>query len=174
MNMTTPRLNLLFSMADQLRFDALSSVTPSLHTPNLDQLASEGVRFSKAYSSTPTCTPARAALLTGRSPWNHGMLGYGVIAKEYPFEFPRALAAAGYETFAIGKDHFGWDEAMGASGFGPFNHSYKKWRVYDATIRCSPPNSSPSASPAPLSGHSFGGTTLNAPGAIHELKWHRS
>ena len=102
------RPNLLFSMADQLRFDALSVVNPSLSTPNLDALAAEGARFARAYSSTPTCTPARAALLTGRSPWNHGMLGYGVVAPSYPFEFPRALAAAGYITATIGKDHFGW------------------------------------------------------------------
>ena len=39
------RANILFSMADQLRFDALSAVTPTLHTPHLDQLAKEGVRF---------------------------------------------------------------------------------------------------------------------------------
>ena len=52
-----PRPNILFSMADQLRFDALSSVTPSLHTPALDALAAEGVRFARAYSTTPTCTP---------------------------------------------------------------------------------------------------------------------
>ena len=104
-------MNLLFSMADQLRFDALASVTPSLHTPNLDALAADGVRFLHAYSSTPTCTPARAALLTGRSPWGHGMLGYGAVAERYPFEYPRALVAAGYHLGVAGKDHYGWNSS---------------------------------------------------------------
>lgn len=129
-------MNLLFSMADQLRFDALSSVTPSLKTPHLDRLASEGVRFTRAYSSTPTCTPARAALLTGRSPWNHGMLGYGTIAKRYPtFEFPRALVAGGYESTVIGKDHFGWNNSVPGSGGGAeFAHDYRHWTVYDGIL----------------------------------------
>ena len=129
-------VDLLFSMADQLRFDAISAVNPLLHTPHLDRLAAEGVRFSKAYSSTPTCTPARAALLTGRSPWNHGMLGYGVIAVDYPFEFPRALSnGSGYETITIGKDHFGWNNnKSGHSGGTRFAHSYASWTVYDGLV----------------------------------------
>eukprot|EP01052_Picozoa_sp_SAG31_P062194 SAG31_NODE_21200_length_555_cov_1.210526_1_plen_140_part_10 len=66
------RPNLLFMMADQLRADtqgadARFGGAPS--TPNLDKLAAEGLRFTNSYSSTPTCTPARAAILTGLSPW---------------------------------------------------------------------------------------------------------
>lgn len=73
--------NILFMMADQMRADALSCAgNAAIKTPNLDKLASEGVRFANAFSSTPSCTPARAAILTGLSPWYHGMLGYGVVA----------------------------------------------------------------------------------------------
>src|SRR5271169_6194900 len=72
------RPNLLLLMADQHRADCVGAAGNSaIHTPNLDRLAQGGVMFRHAYSSTPTCTPARAALLTGMSPWNHGMLGYG-------------------------------------------------------------------------------------------------
>lgn len=42
--------------------------------------------------------------MTGLSPWNHGMLGYGAVALRYPFELPRALDAAGYTTASIGKE----------------------------------------------------------------------
>jgi len=73
---------------------------------NLDRLAGEGVRFTNAYSSTPTCTPARAALLSGLAPWNHGMLRYAQVADRYPVEMPRALRDAGYYTTAIGKLHY--------------------------------------------------------------------
>ena len=54
----TARPNILFMMADQMRFDALGAVNPQLKTPALDKLAAEGLRFAKAYSATPTCTPA--------------------------------------------------------------------------------------------------------------------
>ena len=100
--------NILFIMADQMRSDALSCAgNKAIRTPNLDRLASEGVRFANAFSSTPSCTPARAAILTGLSPWYHGMLGYGTIATRYPYELPRALSAGGYYTCSLGKDHFG-------------------------------------------------------------------
>ncbi|MCC6589972.1 MAG: arylsulfatase [Bryobacterales bacterium] len=94
-------------MADQHRGDCLGvDGHPVVKTPNLDRIAKEGVRFTGAYSSTPSCTPARGALLTGLSPWNHGQLGYGRVARQYPFEKPRALAEAGYYTQCIGKNHF--------------------------------------------------------------------
>ena len=101
------RPNILFLMADQLRADCLGCYgNQVIHTPNLDRLAREGVRFTSAYTSVPSCTPARSALLTGLSPWRHGMLGMVGMAASYPLEKPRALAEAGYYTTAIGKNHF--------------------------------------------------------------------
>ncbi len=101
------RLNLLFVMTDQHRGDCLGADgNRAIRTPNLDRLASEGARFRHAYSSTPTCTPARCALLTGLSPWHHGMLGYGEIPRRFAYEKPRALREAGYSAASIGKNHF--------------------------------------------------------------------
>ena len=67
-------INILLLEADQVRPDAHEASSSDSHrlaavTTNLDQLAAEGVRFARAYSSTPICTPARLALLTGRSPF---------------------------------------------------------------------------------------------------------
>ncbi len=103
------RPNILFMMADQHRGDCLGADgNPYILTPNLDTLAKEGVRFRNAYTSTPSCIPARAAILTGLSPWHHGLLGMGgwPIPTRYPFELPRALHDAGYYTATIGKNHF--------------------------------------------------------------------
>ena len=130
----TARPNILFMMADQMRFDALGAVNPQLKTPALNKLASEGLRFAKAYSATPTCTPARASLLTGLSPWYHGMLGYGAVATKYAFEHPRALADAGYLTHSIGKDHFGWNASLGLQGGAKYNHAYAARDTYDGLL----------------------------------------
>ncbi len=99
--------NILMIMTDQHRGDALHCDGNSvIQTPNLDRIANEGVHFRNAYSSTPTCTPARSALLSGLSPWHHGMLGYGRVADRYDPEKPRAMRNAGYYTLAIGKNHY--------------------------------------------------------------------
>jgi arylsulfatase len=99
--------NILMLMTDQQRGDCLGADGhPVVQTPHLDRLAAEGIRFRCGYSSTPTCTPARGALLTGQDPWNHGMLGYHRVAERYPFEMPRALAEAGYRTVGLGKMHY--------------------------------------------------------------------
>src|SRR5579883_261790 len=101
------RPNILFLMTDQQRGDCLGAAgNRVIRTPHLDRLAGEGIRFTHAYSSTPTCTPARTALLTGLSPWHHGMLGYSNMARQYPLEKPRALREAGYYTITVGKQHY--------------------------------------------------------------------
>ena len=100
-------VNILFIMTDQHRGDCLGSAGAGwLETPNLDALASEGVLFSNAYVSVPSCLPARASILTGKSPWSHGMLGYYPIPESYPHELPRMFTDAGYRTHAVGKNHF--------------------------------------------------------------------
>jgi arylsulfatase len=110
------RPHILYLMSDQHRGDCLGvDGNPAIHTPNLDRIAREGARFRCAYSSTPTCTPARSALLTGLSPWHHGMLGYGRVAERYPVETPRALRDAGYYTMGIGKMH--WHPQRNPHGF---------------------------------------------------------
>jgi arylsulfatase A-like enzyme len=120
--------NILFMMADQMRSDALSCAGNSaIRTPNLDKIASEGVRFANAFSSTPSCTPARAAILTGLSPWYHGMLGYGAIATRYPYELPRTLSNGGYYTCSLGKNHFGWNSTTNEG----VPHGYDKTDLYD-------------------------------------------
>lgn len=117
--------NILFIMADQHRFDAIGD---GAHTPHLDSLAAGGAQFLTHYSSTPSCTPARAAILTGRSPWNHGMLGYtDAVAPKYPFEMPKLMAAAGLSTAIVGKNHFGWNQKEDQ----PNAHGYEKLQIYD-------------------------------------------
>ena len=104
---TRGKPNILFLMADQFRGDCLGvDGHPAIKTPNLDRIAKEGIRFRCAYSTTPTCTPARAGLLTGLGPWRHGMLGYGRVAETYQIEKPRALREVGYYTMGIGKMHW--------------------------------------------------------------------
>lgn len=99
--------NMLLLMADQFRADCVGAGgNEVIHTPNLDRIAREGVLFRSAYTSVPSCTPARAGLLTGLSPWNHGMLGYGRVAQWYRNEKPRMLREAGYHTLGIGKMHW--------------------------------------------------------------------
>lgn len=110
------RPNILLLMTDQHRADCIGAGgNKVIQTPNLNHLASTGVLFGHAYSSTPTCTPARAALLTGQSPWSHGMLGYGKVAEHYPVEMPRLLRDAGYYTTGIGKMH--WSPQRALHGF---------------------------------------------------------
>jgi len=100
--------NILMIMADQLRMDCIGAYgNKVIKTPHLDRLAREGVRFQNAYTCTPSCTPARTALMTGLGPWKHGMLGMTNMATNpYPIEKAAAMAAAGYYTTSIGKNHY--------------------------------------------------------------------
>jgi hypothetical protein len=59
--------NLLLITVDQMRYDCLSAMGhPVVETPNLDALAAKGVAFTSAYSATPSCIPARAAIMQAR------------------------------------------------------------------------------------------------------------
>lgn len=67
-----------------MRWDALSIYgQKAISTPNIDSIAHEGIKFEKAYSSVPVCTPARAILLTSLKPWNNGQLAYGEVGLSY-------------------------------------------------------------------------------------------
>lgn len=136
---TAKRPNILLLMADQMRGDCLGADgNDAVITPHLDSLAKEGILFRRAYSSVPSCTPARAALLTGLGPWKNGMLGYSRIPERYAREKPRMLSAGGYKTGAIGKCHFhpqrnshGYDfmllDESGRVESDDFESDYRAW-----------------------------------------------
>ena len=110
------RPNILLLMCDQFRGDCVGAGgNAAIRTPNLDRLAAEGALFSRAYSSLPSCTPARATLLTGWGAWRHGMLGYGRVARTYAREMPQLLRQAGYYGMGIGKMH--WFPQRSLRGF---------------------------------------------------------
>ena len=104
--MVRERLNVLWIMTDQHRGQAMGCAgDPNVETPNLDRLAKEGVRFSRAYTNTPLCTPSRACLYTGQYITTHGAL-----SNHYPV-LPRQPVLAeimrdnGYRTSHFGKWH---------------------------------------------------------------------
>ncbi len=108
--------HIIFIMTDQQRGDAVGCAgNECIITPNLDALAKDGFFFCNAYSATPSSTPARAGLLTGLSPWHHGMLGYGNVAEHYEYEMPQMVRDCGYLTLGIGKMH--WRPQNALHGF---------------------------------------------------------
>lgn len=129
------RPNIVLVCVDQMRGDALSAAGhPVIRTPHLDELASQGTRFSRAYSATPSCVPARAGLFTGQSHERHGRSGYrdGVpFSKVHPVTMQGVLRDNGYQTQAIGKMHVfperarcGFDDVILHDGFLHFGRKY--------------------------------------------------
>lgn len=105
--MSTQRPNILLIHVDQWRGDCLSiDGHPVVHTPCLDQLAMEGARFSRSYSATPVCIPARAALMTGLSQRGHRRVAYqDGIPWDYDVTLAGEFTRHGYRTHCVGKLH---------------------------------------------------------------------
>lgn len=100
----TPQPDILLIMPDQMRGDCLSILGhPAVRTPNVDSLAREGMLFRRAYSTCPSCIPARHALLTGLFPATSGDVGFAPILITHP-TLPALLGAAGYATALVGRN----------------------------------------------------------------------
>ena len=65
--------NVLFLLSDDQSYFAQHRECPEILTPNLDALADSGVYFSRCFCASPVCSPARASILTGTMPSNHGI-----------------------------------------------------------------------------------------------------
>lgn len=98
--------NILFIMADQLRWDHLSCYGhPHLHTPNIDRLAERGVRFDRAYVQSPVCGPSRSSCYTGRTVFSHGATWNGVPLPIGELTLGDYLRPLGVTTAVVGKTH---------------------------------------------------------------------
>ncbi len=122
--MAERRPNFVFLMTDTQRADMVGCYgRPAMGTPHLDRLAAEGVRFDRAYTSCPLCSPARAGIFTGQAPSNAGPSTNNIALGQNVHHMGEYFAAAGYDTAYIGKWHLdghdyfdtglcpaGWDE----------------------------------------------------------------
>ena len=137
-NGKTKKPNIIIIYADDLGYGDVSSYGDGIiKTPNIDKLAKGGIRFTKGYASSSTCTPSRYALLTGIYPWRnkraHILPGSAplIIGKD-ELTIPKMLKKQGYHTGIVGKWHLGlgsgnvdWNEYItpGPNEVG-FDYSY--------------------------------------------------
>lgn len=109
--------DVLLIMPDQMRGDCLSVLGhPAVRTTTMDGLAQQGTLFRRAYSTVPSCIPARLALLTGLAPQTSGAVGFAAPRISTP-TLPGSLAEAGYVTVLVGRNmHQG--PKSGSCGYG--------------------------------------------------------
>lgn len=116
-------------LADDLGWKDVGYQGSEGHTPNIDRLAGQGVRFDRLYAF-PLCSPTRSGLLTGRNPIRLG-LGYTVVRPWSTYGLPPSettmadvFHAAGYQTAAIGKWHLGHANVAHLPRSRGFDHFY--------------------------------------------------
>ena len=119
--------NIVLMLADDLGYGDLSCYGSDIATPNLDAMAETGVKFTHFYSASPVCSPARAALLTGRYGVRGGVAG--VLPPQAPdglslteTTLPQVLKSADYATACIGKWHLGT-----ATGYMPTARGFDRF-----------------------------------------------
>ena len=136
----SPRPDILLIMPDQMRGDCLSAVGhPTVRTPQLDALARQGALFRRAYSTVPSCIPARFVLLTGLFPDTSGVVGFKGKPIAYP-TMPGLLHKAGYATPLVGRtmhqvvsdEQCGYDRCIAGS-------TYIAGDDYDTYLRAAAP-----------------------------------
>ncbi len=154
------RSNVVIIFADDLGYGDLGCYgSPSIRTPHLDRMATEGLRFTDFYSASEVCTPSRAALLTGRYPIRSGMCGNrrvlfpnskgGLPPKEVTIA--ETLREQGYATAHIGKWHLGIHEGSRPLDQG-FQRSFGLPYSNDMDARPDLPKGSSGATMPPVDG----------------------
>ena len=138
------RPNILLIVTEQHRGDSLGCEGhPVLLTPNMDNIARNGVRFSRCYSDCPVCMPARRTILSGQFPATHGLLcNAGGVEWQPEATLPQVLRDDGYQTRWIGRGmhqfppraRFGYDEVE--SGGGRADDDYILWLKAHAPEDC--------------------------------------
>ena len=109
--------NIIYILADDLGYGDLKCFNPfsKIPTPNLDNMAKNGIKFTDAHTSSAVCTPTRYGILTGRYNWRSSLKssvlsGYSKsLIKQKQTTIAEMLKTQGYSTAYIGKWHLGWD-----------------------------------------------------------------
>ena len=152
------RTNIIVFMVDDMGWmdtsvpfgDSTYPLNKRYHTPNMERLANEGVKFTNAYA-TPVCTPSRSSMLSGMNAAHHRITNWtspkknnntdqgdeqfapapwminglspqpGIESTAYATPFPQLLKDAGYFTVHVGKAHWG---AAGTPGASPYNMGF--------------------------------------------------
>lgn len=120
--------NIVYIFADDLGYGDLSCYgAKDINTPNIDQIAKQGIKFTEFYSASSVCSPSRAALLTGRYPQRMGINTVffpesftGIPDKE--ITIPEILKEKGYATGIVGKWHLGHH-----SKYLPLQHGFDEY-----------------------------------------------
>ncbi|HPN84461.1 MAG TPA: sulfatase-like hydrolase/transferase [Victivallales bacterium] len=128
--------DIVWIFCDELRTDALGcygNPNLKLHTPNIDRLASMGVRFDNFFCNSPVCVPSRVSFLSGQHPEDTGVYSNDAtnssfkLPKGPPLTFPRVFAQNGYKTANFGKFHVSRDMEVGATpGYEVFEKNDEK------------------------------------------------
>ena len=112
------RPNILFIMADDHGAQAMSCYNSRINiTPNLDRIATQGMRLDSCFCANSICAPSRATILTGLHSHRNGVKTLGDRIDNRQQNFAKLLQAAGYQTAAIGKWHLGVGEDHCPTGF---------------------------------------------------------
>ena len=131
--MTATRPNLVFIFADQMRADCIGAVGGEALTPNLDQLASQGILFNRCMSNSPLCVPARTCLMTGQLVRENGIWSNRSGADPLGPSHVRNIRDSGYSTAVIGKTHLWRHGAGGKPGVHvkDMEHLLHQWGFED-------------------------------------------
>ncbi len=108
------RPNFIFFIADDISQDDLGCYGNSrIQTPNLDQIAKQGMVFENAYLTISSCSPSRNSIITGRYPHNTGAPELHTVLPKDQSTFVQELKKAGYYTVLSGKNHMAKPEQLG-------------------------------------------------------------
>ena len=103
--------NIVIIFADDLGFgDVRCYGATKIATPNIDRLASQGMKFTDAHSAASLCSPSRYGLLTGRAPWRLHRKGNGYRLSPGQMTLAAFLKDSGYTSAAVGKWHLGYSK----------------------------------------------------------------